>query len=135
MSQSSKKLIQFRKAKSAINLLYQDTKDLNDFEDLKIYLDNFIKIIQQTSNEKNHTNNKSIIAFKNFYEKEKPKSHQLQTVIKKGTIKKRSYLDYIEEYRTLRAKGKSWRDISDYSYKHFKIKVSKDTLRLKVGDE
>ncbi len=137
MTHKQKNLQQFIKAKSAIQLLYNEASLITDYTELEEFLNTFSKYILKIANEKNNVGNRNIIAFKSYYENEAGKKRSITTIEKKSRVKKLSYKttykDYVEEYLILRARGYSWRQLAKYSEQFFKLKVSKDTLRKHIG--
>jgi hypothetical protein len=137
MTHKHKHLHQFIKAKSAIQLLYNEASLITDYTELEQFLNTFSKYILKIANEKNNVCNRNIIAFKSYYENEAGKKRTIQTIEKKSRVKKLShkmtYKDYTEEYLILRARHYSWRKLAEYSERYFKLKVSKDTLRKYIG--
>ena len=137
MTQKQKHLQQFIKAKSGIQLLFNEASLITDYTELEEFLNTFSKYILKVANERNNVGNKNIIAFKSYYENEAGKKRTVETIEKKSKIKrlsyKSTYRDYTEEYLILRARGYSWRKLATYSERYFKIKVSKDTLRNYIG--
>ncbi|HID93805.1 MAG TPA: hypothetical protein EYP60_06880 [bacterium (Candidatus Stahlbacteria)] len=137
MTQKQKHLQQFIKAKSAIQLLFNEASLITDYTELEQFLNTFSSYILKIANEKNNVGNRNIIAFKSYYEKEAGKKRSVKTIEKKGRVKrlsyKMTYKDYTEEYLILRARHYSWRKLAKYSEQYFKVKVSKDTLRKYIG--
>jgi len=137
MTKHQKHLKQFVKAKSGIQLLFNEASLLSNYEELESFLNIFSKYILRTANEKNNVGNKNIIAFKSYYENEAGKKRTTKNIDKKIRVKKLShkltYKSYLQEYMILRSRGYSWRKLSEYSEKYFKVQVSKDTLRKYVG--
>ena len=137
MTQKQKHLQQFIKAKSGIQLLFNEASLITDYTELEEFLNTFSKYILKVANERNNVGNKNIIAFKSYYEKEAGKKRTVATIEKKRKVKrlsyKSTYRDYTEEYLILRARGYSWRKLATYSERFFRIKVSKDTLRNYIG--
>lgn len=137
MTKNQKHLKQFVKAKAGIQLLFNEASLITDYEELETFLNTFSKYILKTANVKNIVGNKNIIALKSYYEKEAGKKRTTKNIEKKSRVKKLSYKityrDYLEEYLILRSRGYSWRKLSEYSEKYFKVQVSKDTLRKLVG--
>jgi hypothetical protein len=137
MTQKQKHLQQFIKAKAGIQLLFNEASLITDYTELEEFLNTFSKYILKVANERNNVGNKNIIAFKSYYENEAGKKRTVETIEKKGKVKrlsyKSTYKDYTEEYLILRARNYSWRQLSKYSEQFFKIKVSKDTLRNYIG--
>jgi len=133
MTKNQKHLQQFIQAKAGIELLYNETKLINDYEELQTFLNVFFGYFQRIANEKNTAANKSLIAFKSYYENEAQSKRTVKAIQSKAKGKRLSYRanykDYTEEYLILRKRGYSYRAISEYSKLHFKVKVSKDTLR------
>jgi len=133
MTKNKKHMQQFRFALSGIELLYSETKLINDYEELQAFLNVFFGYFQRIANEKNTAANKSLIAFKSYYENEAQSKRTVKAIQSKAKGKRLSYRanykDYTEEYLILRKRGYSYRAISEYSKLHFKVKVSKDTLR------
>ena len=137
MTKHQKHLKQFVKAKSGIQLLFNEASLISNYEELETFLNIFSKYILRTANEKNNVGNKNIIAFKSYYENEACKKRTSKNIDKKSKVKKLSYKitykDYLQEYLILRSRGYSWRQLSEYSEKYFKVSASKDTLRKYVG--
>ena len=137
MTHKQKSLQQFIKAKSGIQLLFNEASLITDYTELEEFLNTFSKYILKIANERNNVGNRNIIAFKSYYENEAGKKRTVKTIEKKSRVKKLSYKttykDYLEEYAILRARGYSWRKLAQYSERYFKIKVSKDTLRKYIG--
>ena len=133
MTKNQKHLQQFIQAKAGIELLHNETKLINDYEELQTFLNVFFGYFQRIANEKNTASNKSLIAFKSYYENEAQSKRTVKAIQSKAKGKRLSYRanykDYTEEYLILRKRGYSYRAISEYSKLHFKVKVSKDTLR------
>ena len=137
MTQKQKHLQQFIKAKSAIQLFYNEASLITDYTELEQFLNTFSSYILKIANEKNNVGNRNIIAFKSYYENEAGKKRTVKTIEKKSRVKmlshKMTYKDYTEEYLILRARHYSWRKLAKYSERYFKVKVSKDTLRNYIG--
>jgi len=137
MTKHQKHLKQFVKAKAGIQLLFNESSLISNYEELETFLNIFSKYILRIANEKNSVGNKNIIAFKSYYENEACKKRTARNIDKKSKVKrlsyKISYKEYLNEYMILRSRSYSWRKISEYSEKYFKVKVSKDTLRKYVG--
>ena len=133
MTKNKKHIQQFRLALAGIELLYTETKLINDYEELQAFLNVFFGYFQRIANEKNTAPNKSLIAFKSYYENEAQSKRTVKAIQSKAKAKRLSYRanykDYTEEYMILRKRGYSYRKISEYSRLHFKVRVSKDTLR------
>lgn len=129
---SKKNLWQFKTAKAGVNLLNLQVKNANSYNELLEILNNISDYFRRTGNEKNISINKNIMVFVEFFKAEAGKKRDMETVINKAKSKrlsfKKSYKDYIEDYLILSKRGYSSREISAYSEKHFKIKVSKTTI-------
>jgi len=137
MTHKQKHLQQFIKAKSGIQLLFNEALLISDYTELETFLNTFSKYILKGANERNNVGNKNIIAFKSYYENEAGKKRTVKTIEKKSRVKrlsyKMTYKDYTEEYLILRSRNYSWRKLAEYSERYFKVKVSKDTLRNYIG--
>ena len=137
MTHKQKHLQQFIKAKSGIQLLYNEASLISNYTELEEFLNIFSSYILKIANERNNVGNRNIIAFKSYYENEAGKKRTVRNIEKKSRVKKLShkttYKDYIQEYLILRQRGYSWRKLAEYSERYFKIKVSKDTLRKHIG--
>lgn len=133
MTKYQKHLKHFIAAKAGIELLHNETKLINDYEELQTFLNVFFGYFQRIANEKNTAANKSLIAFKSYYENEAQSKRTAKAIQSKAKAKRLSYRanykDYLSEYMILKQRGYSYRAISEYSKLHFKISVSKDTLR------
>ena len=133
MTKNNKHIQQFKSAQSGITLLYNESKLINDYEELQTFLNIFFGYFQRIANEKNTAPNKSLIAFKSYYENEAQSKRTAKAIQSKAKAKrlsyKSNYKDYISEYMILRNRNYSYRAISEYSKLHFKVSVSKDTLR------
>lgn len=137
MTHKQKHLQQFIKAKSGIQLLFNEASLIVDYTELEEFLNTFSSYILKIANEKNNVGNRNIIAFKSYFENEAGKKRSVKNIEKKSRVKrlshKTTYKDYIQEYLILRQRGYSWRKLASYSERYFKIKVSKDTLRKHIG--
>ncbi|MDK2062107.1 hypothetical protein PT520_06175 [Aliarcobacter butzleri] len=129
---SKKNLWQFKTAKAGVNLLNLQVKNANSYNELLEILNNISNYFIKIGNEKNIRVNKNLTVFIEFFKAEAGKKRDMETVINKAKSKrlsfKKSYKDYIEDYLILSKRGYSSREISAYSEKHFKIKVSKTTI-------
>jgi len=137
MTHKQKSLQQFIKAKTGIQLLFNEASLITDYTELEEFLNTFSSYILKIANERNNVGNRNIIAFKSYYENEAGKKRTVKNIEKKSRVKrlshKTTYKDYIQEYLLLRQRGYSWRKLAEYSQRYFKIKVSKDTLRKYIG--
>ena len=63
----------------------------------------------------------------------KLKKRDIENIEKRGRVKlltaKKSFRDFKAEYVILRKRGYSYKAIAEYSKKHLKTKVSKDSIR------
>lgn len=130
---TKKNLNQLIKAKAAAQLLHNNLSKISDYDELQNELNKFYISFKKDANENNNRPNKIIIGMINYLSLESTSSRNLENIKQKARSKKlahkSTYKDYLEEYIILRARGHSNQSISDYSYKHFKIKVSKETIR------
>ena len=133
MTKNQKHLQQFIQAKAGIELLHNEAKLITDYEELQTFLNVFFGYFQRIANEKNTAPNKSLIAFKSYFENEAQSKRSTKAIQSKAKAKRLSYRanykDYTEEYMILRKRGYSYRAISAYSKLHFKVSISKDSLR------
>lgn len=130
MKKNNKHLHQFKECKAGLKLFYEETLLINDYEELQNHLNNLASYFEKSQNDK--AKNKNIILFKTYLhnEAEKKSSASIKKKkILKNISKKISFKDYLSEYFILRNRGLSYKQISDYSKKHFKISVSKETVR------
>lgn len=128
---TKKHIQQIARVKASISFLNNEILLLNDYQSIQTHLDEFAKFFAEQANEKNNRANKSLMGFINYFEQVAPKKRSTEAVQKKAKLlkPKQSYKDYLSEYQILRARGLSYKAISDYSKQHFKIKVSKETVR------
>lgn len=130
---TAKHLNQFTKAKAAAQLLHNNLSLISSYEELQNELNKFSKAFLKDANEKNNRPNKNIIGLINYLNLENNNKRDLESVKKKSKGKrltyKSNYKDYGEEYIILKSRGYSNKGIADYSYKYFKVKVSKETIR------
>lgn len=119
-------------ARAAILLFYKRTNRANSYSELLKELDTLNQYIHEFASKKNNRPNKTIIAFVQYYRKEKNNEREYREVAKRATERairhKKSYKDYTPELLLLKNRGYSLRKISSYAKQHFKISVSKDTL-------
>jgi len=119
-------------ARAAILLFYKRTQRTSNYAELLIELDLLNKYLYEFGGKKNNRPNKTMVAFSQYYQKEKHNERNYQEVVKRATERaikhKKSYKDYTPELLLLRHRGYSLRRISSYAKQHFKILVSKDTL-------
>lgn len=131
-----KHIQQIAKVKAAVNLLQNEINLLNDYEEIQAHLNLFAKFFTEQANEKNNRANKSLMGFINYFNKVAPKQRSIKAVKVKAKklTPKQSYKDYLSEYQILRARGNSYQAIADYSRQHFKVKVSKETIRTALKE-
>ena len=120
-------------ARAAIELFYQNIKSTEtNYEDFLKELNLLNSYLQQYASKNNNRVNKSATAFKMYFFGEVKKKRNIENIEKRGRVKllscKKSYKDYKEEYLILRKRGYSYKAISDYSKKYFKVIASKDTI-------
>ncbi len=121
-------------ARAAIELFYQNIKSTEtNYEDFLKELNLLNSYLQQYASKNNNRVNKSATAFKMYFTNEIKKKRDVKNIEKRGRVKllsaKPSYRDHLQEYLLLRKRGYSYMNISTYSSKHLKIKVSKDSIR------
>jgi len=121
-------------ARAGIDLFYQNIKSTEgNYEDFLKELNLLNSYFQQYASKNNNRINKSATAFKMYFTNEVKKKRNIENIEKRGQVKllsaKQSYKQFKKEYLVLRKRGNSYKAISDYSKKHFKVKVSKDTIR------
>ena len=130
-----KHIQQIAKVKSAVNLLQNEINLLNDYSEIQTHLDTFAKFFTEQANEQNNRANKSLMGFINYFNKVAPKKRSTEAIIKKAKIlKPKGYKNYLSEYQILRARGSSYKKIADYSAQHFRVKVSKETIRTALKE-
>ena len=138
MNKQNQHLKDMSKTKAAIALLYNEINLINDYEELQAHLNQFMKFYTQQANEKNNRVNKSLMGFINYFNKVAPKNKTAQSIEKhskgKRLRKKATYKDYLPEIQILRARGLSFKAISDYCLNNLKIKVSKETIRTRLNE-
>ncbi len=136
---SKKNLEQFVLTKSGIKLFYSKVEQANNCDELLQLTNNLATYFQKIANEKNQTTNKSLYVFIEYFRNENLKQRSLERVTTIAKAKrlnyKKSYKDYLSEYQILRDRGYSFKEISDYSNQHYKIKVSKETIRNFLKNE
>ncbi len=133
---TKKHIQQIAKVKAAISLLNNEISLLNDYEHIQTHLDEFAKFFTEQANEKNNRANKSLMGFINYFNKVAPKQRSIKAVSSKAKklTAKPNYKAYLSEYQILRARGLSYKAISDYSQQHFRVKVSKETIRTALKE-
>ena len=138
MTHQKKYLSEVAKTKAAITLLYNEVNLINDYDELQTHLNQFMKYYIQHANEKNNRVNKSLTGFINYFNKVAPKNPTAKSVESKANAKKlrrkASYKDYIPELQILRARGLSFKAISEYCKNNFKVSVSKETVRTVLNE-
>jgi hypothetical protein len=120
---------QLQRAKASIKLLSKNVSNTTTYEELQTELNFFMKSYIKDANKANNRPNKSIIGFINYLKDSERRPRKVIKVEPKKRGKK-TYLDYIPNYIILREQGLSYRKIAEYSAKHFRQKVSKDTIRV-----
>ena len=135
---TKKHLNQFIQAKAAAQLLHNNLSLITNYDELQDELNKFMRLFLKDTNEKNDRPNKAIIGLINYLNFESKNKRNLENVQKKAKVKRLSprykYKDYIEEYIILKNRGYSNQAIANYSYKHFKVKVSKETIRKTLNE-
>jgi ATPase subunit of ABC transporter with duplicated ATPase domains len=122
------------KARAAVELFYNNVQATKgNYEVFEQELKTLNEFLQIHANKRNNRTHKVMTAFVQYFNteaKKKRKIEQIEKIAKgKRLSYKESYKDYLEEFLILRKRQYSYRAISDYAKKHFKIKVSKDTIR------
>ncbi len=137
MKKNSKHIQQFKQCKAGLKLFYENTLLITDYEDLQNHLNQLASFFKRFENDV--APNKNIILFKTYLQEESLKKNDIKEIKRKAklskTKKKISFLDYIEDYHILKSKGYSYKKISDYSKKYFKIQVSKETVRKYLNQD
>jgi len=130
MKKSIKHIKQFRQAKAGLKLFYEQTLLITDYEDLQNHLNILASYFDKSQNDQ--AKNKNVILFikylKNEAEKKSATKAKKQSIIK-NISHRMNFKDCLEDYEILRARGLSYKAISDYSKKHYKVRVSKETVR------
>ena len=121
-------------ARAGIDLFYQNIQSTQtSYEDFLKELNLLNVYFQKYASKKNNRVNKSTTAFQMYFTNEIKKKRDIHTIEKRGQVKllsaKKSYKDYKQEYLILRKRGYSYQAIAKYSTQHFKVKVSKDSIR------
>jgi uncharacterized protein YaaW (UPF0174 family) len=130
-----KHIKQIARVKAAISLLNNEINSLNNYHEIQTHLDLFAKFFKEQANEKNDRANKSLMGFINYFNKVAPKQRSIKAVKSKAKkLTAKSYKNYISEYQILRARGLSYQKIADYSAQHFKVKVSKESIRTALTE-
>jgi len=126
---SNKHNTQLLTAKAAVALLNKNVSNIFTYEELQNELNSFMISFIKDANIKNNRPNKSVMGFINYFRENKKSGRKIEAVLNKKTITKKSYKDYLPEYILLRNQGLSYQKIAEYSKKHYKQSVSKDTIR------
>jgi hypothetical protein len=126
---SNKHNTQLITAKVAIELLSKNVSNIFTYEELQNELNLFMESYIKDANIKNNRPNKSVMGFINYFKENKKSGRNIEAVLNKKTISKKSYKDYLPEYILLRNQGLSYQKIAEYSKKYYKQSVSKDTIR------
>jgi len=130
---TKKNITQMIKAKASAQLLYNNLSLISSYDELQNELNKFYNAFKKDANENNTRPNKAIIGMINYLNLKENKKRNTSTINTKSRAKrlahKSTYKDYLEEYIILKNRGYSNQKIADYSLKHFKIKVSKETIR------
>jgi hypothetical protein len=133
MTEKQKYQTQFKEVKAGVSLLYnQVSLTINASELLRI-LDKFNSYMQRFAKMENNSHTRIFTAFIEFLHNESSAQRSYEKVVMKSKLKKLSHKiswkDYQSEIIILRMRGHSWRDLEKYCLTHFKVKVSRDTLR------
>jgi hypothetical protein len=121
-------------SRTGIDLFYQNIKSTEtSYEDFLKELNLLNSYFQEFASKKNNRVNKSVTAFQMYFKNEIKKKRNIETIEKRGQSKllsaKKSYKDYKQEYLILRKRKYSYQAIPNYSTQHFKVKVSKDSVK------
>lgn len=123
------------KARAAVELFYNNVQSTRgSYEDFEKELKTLNEFLQIHANKRNNRTHKVMTAFIQYFEHEAKKKRKIEQIEKTAKGKrlshKISYKDYKEEFLILRkSREYSYRAIAEYARKHFKVKVSKDTVR------
>lgn len=122
------------KARAAVELFYNNVQSTRgSYEDFEKELKTLNEFLQIHANKRNNRTHKVMTAFIQYFEHEAKKKRKIEQIEKtekgKRLSHKFSYKEYKEEFLILRKRDYSYRAIAEYARKHFKVKVSKDTVR------
>lgn len=122
------------KARAAVELFYNNVKATEgNFEAFEKEIKTLNEYLQRHANSKNNRMHKVMTAFSLYFNNEAKKKRDIEHIEKVSKAKrlsfKKHYKDYAEEYLILRKRNYSYRTIAEYANKHFKVKVSKDSIR------
>lgn len=136
MQQQNKYTQQVKKVKESINLLQQNISKCVSYAELQTELKLFNKVYMQFANLRNNRANKEAKGFTEYLKqvgnKKRSKEAIIDKAFKKKVKPKTTYKDYIKEYIELRKRGYSFNKIALYSAQHYKVPVSKDTIRKAI---
>ena len=122
------------KARAAVEIFYNNVKSTQgNYEAFENELKILNEYLQRHANSKNNRTHRAMTAFVLYFYNEVKKKRDIDQVEKTSKGKRLSYKssfrDYKEEFLVLRKRQYSYRAIAEYANKHFKVKVSKDSIR------
>lgn len=122
------------KARAAVEIFYNNVKATEgNYEAFENELKILNEYLQRHANSKNNRTHKSMTAFVLYFNNEVKKKRDIDQIEKTAKGKrlsfKKNYKDYKEEFLILRKREYSYRAIAAYADKHFKVTVSKDSVR------
>ena len=138
MTKNQKYLLQYKEARTGVELLYNQVQSTTNYKEILEVLNKFNIYMQKIANDRNEADNRVLIAFATFLHNEANTRRSFERVVNIAKLKKLSHKiswkDYQSEIIILRKRGHSWRELEKYCKDHFKIKVSKDTLRNHLAE-
>lgn len=111
-------------------------KNLNDrislsanVNDMNIVLNQLLELVYRYGAKNNNRPNKSLKVFSEFSKIELSREEKI-----KQQSKIKTYKDYLPQLQVLRNRKMSYQDLSNYAKEHFKVKVSRETLRNALNE-
>ncbi len=106
-------------------------KNLNDrislsanVNDMNIVLNQLLELIYRYGAKNNNRPSKALKVFSEFSKIEMSREEKV-----KQQSKIKTYKDYLPQLQVLRNRKMSYQELSNYAKEHFKVKVSRETLR------
>ncbi len=120
------------KVREGIENFYQNICQSENINEIKKEINILLNLSYRYASSKNNRPNKGL---KIFQEYNKIELNREQKISKQIQInKKKTYKDYLNQFKILRKRGYSYKKISDYAKKELNIKVSSETIRNRLNE-
>jgi len=117
--------------RQGISKLYENINQSQNINEIKSELEILLNLIYRYASKQNNRHNKSLKVFQEYNKIPLTREQKIRKDIKNNN---KTYKDYLSYFQILRARGLSFKKISEYAKAEFNIKVSSETIRNKLKE-